>query len=120
MSGLSTHILDTVQGGPAVGVEIKVFEVENESLTLLKTFVSNEQGRTDVPVLTEKELKVGVYQLHFLIGSYFNKVVELNTMIQEPPFLDKVIIEFGIASPDEHYHVPLLVSPYGYSTYRGS
>ncbi|HEY9625442.1 MAG TPA: hydroxyisourate hydrolase [Crinalium sp.] len=116
---LSTHILDTAHGCPAAHVAIALWQVDVASgeKTKLKTTYTNQDGRTDAPLLVGDELQVGVYELVFDIGDYFaQKVDDLPT----PRFLNQITIQFGIADPTVHYHVPLLASPWSYSTYRGS
>jgi 5-hydroxyisourate hydrolase len=115
---LSTHVLDTAQGRPAANLAIELWWCESERpARLLKTVSTNADGRTDSPLLAGAELHAGVYQLVFLVGAYF-AAQPLATA--QPAFLDRVPVQFGIADPDGHYHVPLLVSPWAYSTYRGS
>lgn len=111
MSGLTTHVLDTAHGSPAAGVEVRLF-VGGEAVT---TGVTNADGRC--PGLFDRPLAVGRYRLEFAVAAYFRA---RGTVLPDPPFLDVVAIDFGIADADSHYHVPLLVSPFGYSTYRGS
>lgn len=120
MSGkLTTHVLDTARGRPAANIAIALWFVDphSDEKTLLKTVTTNADGRTDVPLLSEGELKVGVYELIFSIGDYFSQSVD---NLSDPPFFDRIPLQFGIADPTAHYHVPLLVSPWSYSTYRGS
>jgi 5-hydroxyisourate hydrolase len=118
MAGLSTHVLDTVRGGPAQGVTIELFELAaNGGRTLLKTTVTNADGRTDAPLIAAAEARVAGFELVFHIGDYFRAA---GVATAEPPFLDMIPIRFAVASPEAHYHVPLLVSPWSYSTYRGS
>ena len=116
---LTTHVLDTAQGRPAAGMTITLWSVnpDSEPMTRLKTVLTNADGRTDAPMLTATELRVGVYELQFAVGDYFR---QSETSLPEPLFLDIVPLRFGIADPESHYHVPLLVSPWSYSTYRGS
>lgn len=116
---LTTHILDTTHGCPAANVAIKLWLIKPESVDkkLLKSIYTNEDGRTDVPLLVDSELQVGVYELVFAIGEYFAQQLE---NLPNPYFLDYIPIRFGIADPSIHYHIPLLVSPWSYSTYRGS
>lgn len=114
MGKLTTHILDTAHGCPAEGVTIRLYDAEGDYLYAETT--TNADGRCDEPILSGNELK-GTYRLEFYIGEYFeNRGVKM----PDPAFLDVVIIQFGMAENDGHYHVPLLVSPYSYSTYRGS
>jgi 5-hydroxyisourate hydrolase len=118
MSGkLTTHVLDTALGRPAASVTIELWSVQSEGKTLLKTVQTNADGRTDQPLLGEGEVQVGVYELVFAIGDYFDR---LGTPASLPRFLDRIPIQFGIADVTVHYHVPLLASPWSYSTYRGS
>lgn len=113
MTGLSTHILDTSSGTPAASVRIELFR-DGTQLTQCTT---NSDGRTEEPLIAGGELVAGTYELHFHAGDYFRKKNGVDDLI---PFLDIVVIRFGISSIDQHYHVPLLLSPFGYSTYRGS
>lgn len=112
MAGLSTHILDTSAGQPAAGVLIELYA----GATQLTSCQTNSDGRTDEPLIASGQLQAQTYELHFHAGDYFRK----RGVADDPPFLDVVIIRFGIGNPEQHYHVPLLLSPYGYSTYRGS
>lgn len=115
--GLSTHVLDTMHGGPAAGMEVALFTTEGETATLVKRFVLNHDGRSDGPLYDNDTIKVGTYRLVFDVAGYFKaRGVEL----PEPNFLNRVALDFGVAHINEHYHVPLLVSPWSYSTYRGS
>ncbi|MEO8891955.1 MAG: hydroxyisourate hydrolase [Coleofasciculaceae cyanobacterium] len=118
MSGkLTTHVLDTANGCPAANITIALwFIADLEQKTLLKTVTTNADGRTDQPLLVNGELKTGNYQLVFSVGDYFAK----RSKTTDPPFLNQIPLQFGIADPTVHYHVPLLVSPWSYSTYRGS
>lgn len=111
MSGLTTHVLDTMHGQPASGLSLRLRRGDE---TLVET-VTNLDGRVDGPLL--KSLTPGAYRLEFDVGEYFR---DLGVALPDPAFLETVVIDFGIADPAAHYHVPLLVSPYGYSTYRGS
>lgn len=116
---LTTHVLDTAQGKPAAGLTIElwmIFSPEGDR-TLLKTVQTNADGRTDQPLLQGSELNRGIYELVFAVGAYFAQSM---LSLPDPLFLDTVPIRFGIANADSHYHVPLLVSPWAYSTYRGS
>ncbi len=115
MGRLTTHVLDTAAGAPAAGLTIELFRMDAGE-TRVKVARTNSDGRVDTPLLEGDALTAGVYELRFHAGDYLRARHELPT----PSFLDVVPIRFGIAAPDEHYHVPLLLSPYGYSTYRGS
>ena len=118
MGRLTTHVLDTTRGRPAAGVRIdfSVFDGDGKP-RLLATLHTNRDGRTDQPVLDEAAFAVGRYELAFHVGAYF---ASTGMALAEPPFLDVVPIRFAIADIAAHYHVPLLVSPWSYSTYRGS
>ena len=117
MGKLTTHVLDTAHGCPAAGLTIELFAMDSASQkTLLKTIVTNTDGRTDKPLLADADFKIGVYELVFSVGSYFAQFEGSQAM----PFLDRVPIQFGISDLTAHYHVPLLTSPWAYSTYRGS
>lgn len=113
MSGLTTHVLDTTHGRPAAGVGVRLLR-GGEVLVRTQT---NADGRCDSPLLTGETAQPGAYRLEFDVGAYFSG---LGVALPDPAFLDVVAIEFGIADVGAHYHVPLLVSPFGYSTYRGS
>ena len=115
--GLSTHVLDTMHGCPAAGMAVALYATEGESATLLQRVVLNRDGRTDAPLFDNASLRVGTYRLRFDVAGYFRA---RGVQLPEPPFLDQVHLDFGIAHADQHYHVPLLVSPWSYSTYRGS
>ncbi|GAB4525227.1 MAG: hydroxyisourate hydrolase [Pleurocapsa sp.] len=121
MSGkLTTHVLDTANGCPGKGIAIALWKLDSnsdiDSKTLLKTTKTNHDGRTDEPLLAGEELKPGVYELVFTVGNYFARYSDY----PDPLFLDQIPIRFGISDINAHYHVPLLVSPWSYSTYRGS
>lgn len=118
MGKLTTHVLDTAQGRPAANLQIQLWQDDNhEGKKLLKIIHTNGDGRTDEPLLEGDNLKSAVYEIVFFVGDYFAGQ-NLNT--SDPPFLDRVPIRFGIADVNAHYHVPLLTSPWSYSTYRGS
>jgi len=114
---LSTHVLDTVQGRPAAGMRIELWSLAGPAPTLLKTVTTNAQGRTDTPLLAAGEGHSGAYELLFYVGDYF---AAQEVAQSAPRFLDRVPVRFGIAEAASSYHVPLLVSPWSYSTYRGS
>ena len=115
MGRLTTHVLDTALGRPAAGLTIELYRLGGgeERLAVATT---NADGRIERPILDGDAFRAGVYELRFHAGAY----LKAGNRLPDPPFLDIVPIRFGIASPEEHYHVPLLLSPYGYSTYRGS
>jgi 5-hydroxyisourate hydrolase len=113
---LTTHVLDTATGKPAAGLSIQLFRLSGDSRTHLKTVVTNQDGRCDAPLLAGEDFKTGEYELVFSAGDYLRRQ---GADLPQPAFLDSVPIRFGMAET-VHYHVPLLVSPYGYSTYRGS
>ena len=115
MGRLTTHILDTANGMPAANVQIRVYALDG-ARELCASAVTNGDGRTDAPLLDGDALRSGYYELEFDIGPYF---AAAGYVAADPAFLDTVVIRFG-ARDDEHYHVPLLVSPWSYSTYRGS
>ncbi len=120
MSGkLTTHVLDTANGCPGANIAIALWFIGSDSdkKTLLKTVTTNADGRTDAPLLSESELKAGVYELVFSVADYFAQYASNRT---NPPFLNQIPLRFSIADTTVHYHVPLLVSPWSYSTYRGS
>ena len=113
MSGLTTHLLDTAHGRPAAGVAVRLLK----DGTVLVSTRTNSDGRCDSPLLNGETAAAGGYRLEFDVGAYYRA---RGVAMPDPPFLETVAIEFGIADPAAHYHVPLLVSPFGYSTYRGS
>jgi 2-oxo-4-hydroxy-4-carboxy-5-ureidoimidazoline decarboxylase len=114
---LSTHVLDTYHGRPAPGVAIALYEIGASARALMKEVVTNSDGRTDAPLITGEPLRIGTYELHFSMGDYFSRT---GVQATDPPFLDVVPVRFSIAEPEGHYHVPLVVTPWSYSTYRGS
>jgi 5-hydroxyisourate hydrolase len=116
MGRLTTHILDTALGRPAKGLKIELWSLNGEP-SLIKTVISNQDGRVDAPLLEGDDFKAGQYELHFYAGAYLKAH---GAPLSDPPFLDVIPLRFGIANASDHYHVPLLLSPYGYSTYRGS
>ena len=113
---LTTHVLDTARGRPAEGLKIELFRIDGDARRLLKTLVTNQDGRTDEQILPSDTFAEGVYELSFHAGPYLDSV---GTPPEAPRFLDVIPLRFGM-SEAAHYHVPLLLSPYGYSTYRGS
>ncbi len=117
MGKLTTHILDTAHGRPGAGVSITLFRVDDELRQHISDFVTNADGRCDAPLLAGDELIAGTYELVFHIGAYFKRQ---GVALPQPNFIDIVPLRFGIADAKGHYHVPLLVSPWSYSTYRGS
>jgi len=114
---LSTHVLDTAHGCPAPGMQIELWSLAGDKRVLLKTVRTNADGRTDAPLLQADEMKMGEYELVFHVGDYFTQQISDTAKIL---FLDKVPLRFGIADANTSYHVPLLCSPWAYSTYRGS
>lgn len=117
MSGLTTHVLDIASGQPAANVKIELYMLRFQKREWLKTVVTNGDGRLDFPLLLPEEMEACEYEFVFHIGDYFKGV---GVKLPEPPFLDKVPVRFGISDLTSHYHVPLLISPYGYQVYRGS
>jgi 5-hydroxyisourate hydrolase len=116
--GLSTHVLDTAHGCPAAGMQVTLLRVSpSGKLQTLQDVRLNADGRADKPLMDTASLQAGRYRLLFAAATYFR---ERGVVLPEPPFIDTVQIDFGIADTASHYHVPLLVSPWSYSTYRGS
>jgi 5-hydroxyisourate hydrolase len=113
LSGLTTHVLDTMHGRPAAGVSLRLSR-EGE---VVRSAITNQDGRVDPPLLTGEQLTAGRYRLEFDVGEYYR---DMGVALPDPPFLEVVVIDFGVSDAASHYHVPLLVSPFGYSTYRGS
>lgn len=116
MGRLTTHVLDTAQGCPAAAVSIELYRVDAQR-QLIRKDQTNADGRLDTPMLDADEFRPGVYELVFQAGDYF-RACKLD--LPDPAFVDEVVLRFGIADANAHYHVPLLVSPWSYSTYRGS
>jgi 5-hydroxyisourate hydrolase len=117
MPGLTTHILDLTHGQPASNVTIELYYFSNGERHLLKTAKTNSDGRLDQPFLSEEDIKLGTFELNFHIGDYFRSK---ELALPDPLFLDQVPVRFGVANLENHYHVPLLISPFGYQIYRGS
>jgi 5-hydroxyisourate hydrolase len=117
MGRLSTHVLDTAHGKPAAGVAIRLYSCNGDDRRLLKSAVTNADGRTAEPLLQGNDLHTGIYELVFSAGDYHRAQ---NEMLGSPSFLNEVVVRFGVSDPAANYHVPLLLSPYGYTTYRGS
>ena len=115
MTKLTTHCLDTFSGKPAKGVKVDVYSVSGKKQKL-NSIKLNDNGRSNEPLLEGSNFKEGQYELVFFIGDYFKNITDL----PKTPFLNEVVIKFGISNSSEHYHIPLLVSPWSYSTYRGS
>lgn len=113
---LTTHVLDTAQGCPAEGITITLYSLADGTRHKIAEAVTNADGRTDGPILPQDKFRTGTYELVFSAGAYLRATGQAGV---DPLFLDQVPIRFGMAE-DDHYHVPLLLSPYGYSTYRGS
>ena len=116
MTKLTTHVLDIYSGKPGKGIKVELYFISAESRKKIKSIVLNNDGRADQPLVENDEFKIGKYELIFFVGDYFKDITKNNDL----KFLDDVVIRFGISNNKEHYHVPLLVSPWSYSTYRGS
>ncbi|HYF55817.1 MAG TPA: hydroxyisourate hydrolase [Salinarimonas sp.] len=117
MGRLSTHVLDTANGRPAAGLRIELHRLEGGARLALTETLTNADGRTDAPLLAGEALRAGAYEIAFHVAAYFRSQ---GAALADPPFLDVVPVRFSIADAAGHYHVPLLVSPWSYSTYRGS
>lgn len=117
MGKLSTHVLDVTQGKPGAGVKLALYVIYGNERKLLKQAVTNSDGRCDAPLLQGDEFQAGRYELLFAAGDYF---AAQGIAVSTPRFIDEVVIAFGVADPAQNYHVPLVVSPWSYSTYRGS
>jgi 5-hydroxyisourate hydrolase len=116
--GLTTHVLDTMHGKPAAGMQVALYGMNGNDATLIKQVRLNEDGRSpEGPLIDTNSLKRGAYRLVFDVAAYF---ADQGVALPEPNFLGQVTLDFGVAEPHRHYHVPLLVSPWSYSTYRGS
>ncbi|MEF7614596.1 hydroxyisourate hydrolase [Aquincola sp. MAHUQ-54] len=117
MGKLTTHVLDTASGGPAAGMAVTLYRLDDGLPLQIQRVVLNHDGRADAPLLADDTFVAGRYRLVFEVASYFHA---MGVALPDPPFLDQVPLDFGIADASAHYHVPLLVSPWSYSTYRGS
>lgn len=117
MGKISTHVLDTTLGKPGAGVQVELYRVDATARILVKADITNADGRCDTPLVEGDVLVAGNYELVFGAGAYF---AAQGAVLPQPPFLDRVIIAFGVADAGENYHVPLVVTPWSYSTYRGS
>ncbi|EJN08614.1 hydroxyisourate hydrolase [Herbaspirillum sp. YR522] len=117
MGKLSTHVLDITKGKPGAGVTVALYAIEQGQRRLVRQAITNDDGRCDEPLLAGDALRTGKYELVFGAGDYF---AAQGVQVPEPRFVDEVVIAFGIADPSQNYHVPLVVSPWAYSTYRGS
>lgn len=116
MGRLTTHVLDTAYGRPGAGIAIELYRVDPARMRIAQA-TTNADGRCEHPLLEGAAFAAGIYELVFRAGDYFS---DRGIATPKPRFLDEVVIRFGISDPAAHYHVPLLISPYGYSTYRGS
>ena len=116
MTKLTTHVLDIFSGKPGKGIKVELFFFNGEKREKINSIILNSDGRSDKPLVENETFKSGKYELIFYIGDYFKKI----TTLDEIQFLDDVVVRFGISNNKENYHVPLLVSPWSYSTYRGS
>jgi 5-hydroxyisourate hydrolase len=117
MAKLTTHVLDTVHGCPGAGIELALYAIDASTRTLLKADVTNDDGRCASPLLEDIWLQAGQYELEFEAGDYY---AARGVALPTPRFLDRIVIAFGIADPAQNYHVPLVMTPWSYSTYRGS
>ena len=116
MTKLTTHVLDIMKGLPAVGVKVEIYRLEDETWKKLNTMETNQGGRTQSPLLQGHDYKIGKYQLIFYVGGYFSA----DNQTIAPQFLDDIVIRLGLSDTQSHIHVPLLVSPFSFSSYRGS
>ncbi len=123
MGRLTTHVLDTTRGLPGSNITITLYRLDGEQRKTITTAITNGDGRCDQPLLQDDEFVKGVYEIVFSVGSFFAEsegAMPTQAKVAEPRFLDDVVIRFGVSAPDQHYHVPLLITPFSYSTYRGS
>ena len=116
MTKLTTHVLDIYSGKPGKGIKVDLYHLLDGKREKLNSVILNNDGRAEKPLIEGSNFKEGQYEIIFFVGDYFKKITETPKI----PFLNDIIIRFGISNPKEHYHVPLLVSPWSYSTYRGS
>ena len=116
MTKLTTHVLDIYSGKPGKGIKVDLYHLLDGKREKLNSVILNNDGRAENPLIEGSNFKEGQYEIIFFVGDYFKKITETPKI----PFLDDIVIRFGISNPKEHYHVPLLVSPWSYSTYRGS
>ncbi len=117
MGRLTTHVLDTVSGEPGAGMAVDLYRVAGEDRVHIAGIRTNDDGRCDGPILDGDAFTTGIYELVFQAGDYFRAA---GVAMPDPPFVDQVVVRFGVAEADRHYHVPILVSPWAYTTYRGS
>lgn len=117
MGRLTTHVLDAAHGCPGSNIQVELYRVDGAQISLIHRTLTNADGRCDTPILQGDDYVSGVYQLQFHAGAYYRA---RGVALQDPAFLDVVVLRFGIDAAQAHYHVPLLISPYSYSTYRGS
>jgi 5-hydroxyisourate hydrolase len=117
MGKLSTHVLDTAHGRPGAGIKVELYEVLADGRRLIRSDTTNQDGRCNAPLLEGEAMRAGRYELVFAAGDYF---AAQGVALAEPRFIDRVTLAFGIADPAQNYHVPLVVTPWSYSTYRGS
>jgi 5-hydroxyisourate hydrolase len=117
MGRLTTHVLDLVNGAPAAGMKIELAALDGPARRVVLTTKTNRDGRPDAALLEGHDFTAGTWQIEFHVADYFRS---RGVQLPQPPFLDVVTVRFGVAKPDEHHHVPLLVTPWSYSTYRGS
>jgi len=116
MAKLTTHVLDVYSGKPGKNIKVELFFLNGKDREIINNLVLNNDGRSDKPLAEEDKFKLGKYELVFYIGDYFKEIIKS----EKQPFLDDVVVRFNISNNKENYHVPLLVSPWSYSTYRGS
>jgi 5-hydroxyisourate hydrolase len=117
MARISTHVLDITRGTPAQGIAVELHHVKGAERRLIAAVTTNADGRTEQPLVSGDQLETGIYELSFHAADYFHR---LGITLTDPPFMGVIVIRIGVASSAGNYHIPLLVSPYGYSTYRGS